>query len=50
MTIRYRGRYVRTRVIDRGPFSDKYSYDLTEATKRELRFATGGIRVTYERR
>lgn len=36
ITIRYRGRVVRTRVIDRGPFVHGRTLDLTEALVRKL--------------
>jgi hypothetical protein len=38
LTLRYHGRSVRVRVIDRGPFAGGREFDLTEATKRQLRF------------
>jgi hypothetical protein len=46
VVLRYRGRHVRTRVIDRGPFSHGARWDLTQATARALRLeATDSIRV-----
>jgi peptidoglycan hydrolase-like protein with peptidoglycan-binding domain len=46
VVIRYRGRFVRTTVIDRGPFANGASWDLTQATARALHFtATDTIRV-----
>ena len=38
--LRYKGRYVRTRVIDRGPYAHGAKWDLTQATARALRFET----------
>jgi rare lipoprotein A len=38
LTLRYRGRIVRVRVIDRGPYVEGREYDLTEATARALGF------------
>ena len=47
VTIRHRGRVVRVRVIDRGPYSGAREYDLTAATARKLRFSGAGtIQVT----
>jgi peptidoglycan hydrolase-like protein with peptidoglycan-binding domain len=40
VVIRYRGRFVRTTVIDRGPFANGASWDLTQATARSLHFTT----------
>lgn len=42
LTIRYRGRSVRVRVIDRGPFVAGREFDLTSATKRALGFGDLG--------
>jgi hypothetical protein len=42
LTLRYRGREVRVRVIDRGPFSASLDYDLTSATKRRLGYGDIG--------
>jgi len=43
----YRGRSVRARVIDRGPYAAGRVYDLTEATKRKLGFgSTGNVWAT----
>jgi rare lipoprotein A (peptidoglycan hydrolase) len=36
--LRYKGRYVRTRVIDRGPYAHGAKWDLTQATARALDF------------
>ena len=42
----YEGRYVRTKVIDRGPFANGAKWDLTQATARALEFEyTDHIRV-----
>ncbi len=38
ITLRYGGRTVRVRVVDRGPYVAGREYDLTEATKRALGF------------
>ncbi len=38
VVLRYRGRYVRTTVIDRGPFANRAKWDLTQATARQLGF------------
>jgi hypothetical protein len=38
VVLRYKGRYVRTRVIDRGPYAHGAKWDLTQATARSLRF------------
>jgi rare lipoprotein A (peptidoglycan hydrolase) len=40
VVIRYKGRFVRTTVIDRGPFANGASWDLTQATARALHFKT----------
>ena len=42
LTLRYRGRTVRTRVIDRGPYVGGREFDLTAATKRKLGFGSTG--------
>jgi rare lipoprotein A len=42
VTLRYRGRKVRVRVIDRGPYVAGREFDLTEATKRALGFGDIG--------
>ncbi len=42
LTLRYRGRSVRVRVIDRGPFVGGREFDLTGATKRALGFGDLG--------
>lgn len=42
LTLRYRGRSVRVRVIDRGPFVAGREFDLTAATKRALAFGDLG--------
>jgi rare lipoprotein A (peptidoglycan hydrolase) len=47
VTIRHRGRLVRVKVIDRGPYVGGREYDLTAATARKLRFSgAGAIQVT----
>jgi hypothetical protein len=46
VTLRYRGRYVRARVIDRGPYTRGARWDLTEKTARKLRLTeTDSIRA-----
>ena len=42
VTLRNRGRTLTVRVIDRGPYVGGRFYDLTEATKRKLRFGSTG--------
>ncbi len=42
LTLRYEGRTVRVRVIDRGPYVAGREFDLTEATKRALGFGDLG--------
>ena len=44
--LRHRGRNVRVRVIDRGPYVGGREYDLTEATARKLRFRGHGAILT----
>jgi rare lipoprotein A len=46
VTLRHRGRSVRVRVIDRGPYAGGREYDLTEATARKLRFRGHGSILT----
>jgi len=47
VTLRHRGRVVRVRVIDRGPYVGGREYDLTAATARKLGFSGhGAIQVT----
>ena len=46
VTLRHRGRVVRVRVIDRGPYVAGREYDLTEATARRLRFEGHGAILT----
>jgi rare lipoprotein A len=46
VTLRHRGRAVRVRVIDRGPYVGGREYDLTEATARKLRFRGHGAILT----
>ena len=44
--LRYKGRFVRTKVIDRGPYANGAKWDLTQATAEELGFeATDDVRV-----
>ena len=38
VVLRYKGRYVRTTVIDRGPFSNGAKWDLTQAAAEQLGF------------
>jgi len=46
VVVRYKGRYLRTRVIDRGPFANGAKWDLTQAAARKLGFeVTDKIRV-----
>jgi rare lipoprotein A len=46
VTLRYRGRVVHARVIDRGPYVSGREFDLTAATKTRLGFgSTGRIQV-----
>jgi peptidoglycan lytic transglycosylase len=42
LTLRHRGRTVRVRVIDRGPYVGGREFDLTEATAKRLRFRGHG--------
>jgi hypothetical protein len=42
ITLRYKGRELRVKVIDRGPFSRSLDYDLTSATKRKLGYPDVG--------
>jgi rare lipoprotein A (peptidoglycan hydrolase) len=48
VTFRHRGRSVRVRVIDRGPYVGGREYDLTEATARKLRFRGHGAILTTD--
>jgi rare lipoprotein A len=48
VTLRHRGRTVRVRVIDRGPYAGGREYDLTEATARKLRFRGHGAILTTD--
>jgi peptidoglycan hydrolase-like protein with peptidoglycan-binding domain len=46
VVLRYKGAFVRTTVIDRGPFANGAKWDLTQATARALGFAyTDEVRV-----
>ncbi|MGB2851360.1 MAG: septal ring lytic transglycosylase RlpA family protein [Solirubrobacterales bacterium] len=50
VTVRYEGRFLRTRVIDRGPFANDASWDLTEAAAKRVGFeATDQIRTAIVR-
>jgi rare lipoprotein A (RlpA)-like double-psi beta-barrel protein/putative peptidoglycan binding protein len=40
VTLKYRGRYVRARVIDRGPYTRGVRWDLTQKTARKLHLTT----------
>jgi rare lipoprotein A len=40
VTLKYRGRYVRARVIDRGPYTRGVRWDLTQRTARKLHLTT----------
>ena len=42
VTLRHRGRVVRVRVIDRGPYVGAREYDLTAATAQRLKFKGHG--------
>ena len=46
LTLRHRGRTLRVRVIDRGPYVGGREYDLTEATARRLHFSGHGPILT----
>jgi rare lipoprotein A len=46
LTLKHRGRRVRVRVIDRGPYVGAREYDLTEATAQRLRFRGYGTILT----
>jgi rare lipoprotein A len=48
VTLRHRGRSLRVRVIDRGPYAGGREYDLTEATARKLRFRGHGAILTTD--
>jgi rare lipoprotein A len=51
VTIAYKGRHLTTEVIDRGPYANDATWDLTQAAARELGFtATDEIRTSVERR
>ncbi len=46
VVLRYKGRFVRTTVIDRGPYANNAKWDLTQATAEALRFEyTDEVRV-----
>lgn len=40
VTVKYKGRFLRTRVIDRGPYAHGASWDLTARAAKKLRFET----------
>ena len=40
VTLKYGGRFVRTRVIDRGPYASGVRWDLTQKTARQLHLTT----------
>jgi hypothetical protein len=46
LTLRYKGRTVRARVIDRGPYVGGREFDLTQATKQRLGFGSTGTVLT----
>jgi rare lipoprotein A len=46
LRLRYRGRTVAVRVIDRGPFAGNREFDLTAATKQRLGFGSTGTVLT----
>jgi hypothetical protein len=46
VTITHAGRSVTVRVIDRGPFSGGYDWDLTSATAKQIHFGSSG-RIGY---
>jgi rare lipoprotein A len=48
VALRHRGRTVRVRVIDRGPYVGGREYDLTEATARKLQFRGHGAILTTD--
>ena len=43
LRLRYGGRTVRVRVIDRGPYAGSREFDLTQATRERLRFPSTGV-------
>lgn len=43
VTLRYRGRAVTVRVVDRGPYVAGRDFDLTAATRARLRFPSTGV-------
>jgi rare lipoprotein A len=51
VTILYKGNYLTTEVIDRGPFANDADWDLTQAAARELDFTeTDTIRTSVNRK
>jgi rare lipoprotein A (peptidoglycan hydrolase) len=50
VAVRYKGRFIRTRVIDRGPYAHGAKWDLTNRAAKKLRFThTDEIRVAVAR-
>jgi hypothetical protein len=50
VVIRYKGRFLRTRVIDRGPYAHGANWDLTQRAARQVNFThTDAIRVARSR-
>jgi rare lipoprotein A (peptidoglycan hydrolase) len=50
VAVRYKGRFIRTRVIDRGPYAHGAKWDLTNRAAKKLRFThTDRIRVAVVR-
>lgn len=50
VVIRYKGRFLRTRVIDRGPYAHGANWDLTRKAARQLNFTyTDAVRVARVR-
>jgi len=50
LVVRYRGRYTRARVIDRGPYANHARWDLTRKTARSIGFeGTDNVRVAVIR-
>ncbi len=43
LTLRYKGKEVDVKVIDRGPYAGDREFDLTEATKNKLGFPSTGV-------
>ncbi len=50
VTVKYKGRFLRTKVIDRGPYAHGASWDLTYRAAKKLRFeATDEVRASAVR-